>query len=68
MEGVTFGLQDGLRALQSAGSTVSCLSLVGGDIVSVCTVPNFKHVFSPEPAEQALLANRYEQFRQLYRG
>ncbi len=30
MEGVTFGLHDGLRALQAAGSTVERLSLVGG--------------------------------------
>ncbi len=30
MEGVTFGLHDGLRALQAAGSKVHRLSLVGG--------------------------------------
>jgi xylulokinase len=30
MEGVTFGLHDGLRALQAAGSQVGRLSLVGG--------------------------------------
>jgi xylulokinase len=30
MEGVTFGLTDGLNALQKAGSSVSRLSLVGG--------------------------------------
>lgn len=30
MEGVTFGLKDGLAALNAAGSTVQCLSLVGG--------------------------------------
>jgi xylulokinase len=30
MEGVSFGLRDGLQALQAAGSTVSRLSLVGG--------------------------------------
>lgn len=30
MEGVTFGLTDGLNALQKAGSTVTRLSLVGG--------------------------------------
>ncbi len=30
MEGVTFGLHDGLRALQAAGSHVGRLSLVGG--------------------------------------
>ena len=30
MEGVTFGLTDGLQALQKAGSTVHALSLVGG--------------------------------------
>jgi xylulokinase len=30
MEGVTFGLHDGLQALQAAGSCVSRLSLVGG--------------------------------------
>ncbi len=30
MEGVTFGLHDGLRALQAAGSRIGRLSLVGG--------------------------------------
>ncbi len=30
MEGVTFGLTDGLRALKSAGSSIKRLSLVGG--------------------------------------
>jgi xylulokinase len=30
MEGVTFGLRDGLMALNAAGSSVQCLSLVGG--------------------------------------
>jgi xylulokinase len=30
MEGVSFGLKDGLRALQAAGSQVQSLSLVGG--------------------------------------
>jgi xylulokinase len=30
MEGVSFGLADGLRALKAAGSTVQLLSLVGG--------------------------------------
>ena len=30
MEGVSFGLQDGLAALNAAGSSVACLSLVGG--------------------------------------
>jgi len=30
IEGVTFGLNDGLQALKAAGSDVRCLSLVGG--------------------------------------
>jgi xylulokinase len=111
MEGVTFGLGDGLRALQVAGCSAhrlslvgggarsafwaqqlsSCLNLeivthggstaggalgaarlawlaVGGDIADVCTAPKIDHVFTPDPSEQALLAPRYEQFRQLYRA
>jgi xylulokinase len=111
MEGVTFGLRDGLRALQSAGCSAGRLSLVGGgarsafwarqlsaclsveivthggssaggalgaarlawlaqggDMAIVCTAPEVDHVFTPNPSEQALLAPRYEQFRQLYRA
>ena len=111
MEGVTFGLRDGLRALQVAGCSASRLSLVGGgsrsalwaqqlssslnleivthggstaggalgaarlawlavggNMATVCTVPEVDQVFTPDPSEQSLLAPRYEQFRQLYRA
>ncbi len=111
MEGVTFGLHDGLRALQSAGCSAHRLSLVGGgarsafwaqqlssslnldivthggstaggalgaarlawlavggDMTTVCKAPEIDHVFTPNATEQALLALRYEQFRQLYRA
>ena len=111
MEGVTFGLRDGLRALQAAGCSADRLSLVGGgarsafwaqqlsssmgvdivthsgstsggalgaarlawlavggDLATVCTVPDIDRVFTPDPGEQALLAPRYAQFRQLYRA
>ena len=111
MEGVTFGLRDGLRALQSAGCSAYRLSLVGGgarsafwaqqlssslnleivthggstaggalgaarlawlavggDLATVCTAPEVDRVFTPDPSEQALLAPRYEQFRNLYRA
>ena len=111
MEGVTFGLRDGLRALQSAGCSAHRLSLVGGgarsafwaqqlssslnleivthggstaggalgaarlawlavggDMAAVCTAPEIDCVFTPDPSEQALLAPRYEQFRNLYRA
>lgn len=109
MEGVTFGLHDGLRALEIAGSSVNRLSLVGGgarsamwaqqlasnlnvEIVthsgsaaggalgaarlawmatgaplqSVCIAPEIEHMFTPDAAEQDLLAPRYERFRALY--
>ncbi len=119
MEGVTFGLCDGLRSLQAAGCSVRRLSLVGGgarsamwaqqlasalniEIVThagsasggalgaarlawlaylayaagdtnphtalqtVCIAPTIAHVFTPETAEQAVLAPRYAQFRALY--
>jgi xylulokinase len=126
MEGVTFGLCDGLHALQAAGCSVQRLSLVGGgarsvmwaqqlasalniEIVThigsasggalgaarlawlawlswqsdgatkaerptppqsamqmVCIAPEIDHVFTPEAAEQAMLAPRYAQFRALY--
>ena len=132
IEGVTFGLCDGLRALQAAGCEVHRLSLVGGgarsamwaqqlasalniEIVThtgsasggalgaarlawlayltkeaglrtpsetsiqsaqaihslqslqgVCVAPAIDHVFTPDAAEQALLAPRYAQFRALY--
>ncbi len=120
MEGVAFGLCDGLRALQVAGCSVHRLSLVGGgarsamwaqqlasalniEIVThtgsasggalgaarlawlahlahdatahtpfqaalktVCVAPEIDHVFTPDAAEQAVLAPRYAQFRALY--
>ena len=109
MEGVTFGLRDGLRALQTAGCSADRLSLVGGgarsafwaqqlsssmaldivthsgstsggalgaarlawlavggDMATVCTVPDIDRVFTPDLNEQALLAPRYEQFQQRY--
>ena len=120
IEGVTFGLCDGLRALKAAGCLVRRLSLVGGgarstlwaqllasaldieivthtgsasggalgaarlawlahwnsDAVSqanlhkaieaVCVAPEIVHVFTPDTAERAVLAPRYEQFRALY--
>ena len=111
LEGVTFGLRDGLRALQVAGCSADRLSLVGGgsrsafwaqqlssslkveivthrgsiaggalgaarlawlavggDMTKVCRAPEVERVFTPDAAEQALLAPRYEQFRQLYRA
>ena len=111
IEGVTFGLHDGLRSLRAAGSSASRLSLVGGgarsamwaqqlasslqvEIVThgasaaggalgaarlawlalggpvkdVCTAPDVDHVYTPDAAEQALLAPRYDQFRSLFRA
>jgi xylulokinase len=110
MEGVTFGLNDGLRALQAAVSGVNRLSLVGGGSKSalwaqqlasslnieiathggaqtggalgaarlawlsvggdpslVCSAPPIEHVYTPQAAEQAVLAPRYAQFQALYR-
>ncbi len=109
MEGVTFGLHDGLNALRAAGCATQRLSLVGGgarsgfwaqqlasslgieivthggsaaggalgaarlawlanggDLSTVCTPPRIERVFSPNAAEQALLAPRYAQFQRLY--
>jgi len=109
IEGVSFGLQDGLAALHAAGSSVQRLSLVGGGARSafwaqqlasalntevlthgssavggalgaarlawlatgaapdaVCLSPAVEARYHPDPAEQALLAERYARFRSLY--
>jgi xylulokinase len=111
IEGVSFGLRDGLAALNAAGSEVTRLSLVGGgarsafwaqllasalniEIVThadstvggalgaarlawlatgaplsaVCVAPAVVASYQPLPDEQALLAPRYAQFRNLYRA
>jgi xylulokinase len=111
MEGVSFGLRDGLAALNAAGSSVTRLSLVGGgarspfwaqqlasvlnaEVVThgssavggalgaarlawlatgaptsmVCLSPDVEASYLPDAAEQALLAPRYAEFRQLYRA
>jgi xylulokinase len=111
MEGVSFGLRDGLAALNAAGSSVTRLSLVGGgarspfwaqqlasvlnaEVVThgssavggalgaarlawlatgaptsaVCLSPAVEASYQPDAAEQALLAPRYAEFRQLYRA
>ena len=110
MEGVGFGLLDGLAALRAAGSQVSRLSLVGGGarsgfwaqllasaldveivthggsavggalgaarlgalsvgapMAATCLPPPVDTVYHPDPAEGALLAPRYAEFRSLYR-
>ena len=114
IEGVTFGLNDGLAALRAAGCQARSLSLVGGgaksamwaqqlasclgvemlthsgsaaggalgaarlawlasegsggiDMASICTVPDVDRVFTPNPAEQAMLQPRHARFRRLYR-
>lgn len=110
MEGVGFGLLDGLAALRAAGSAVERLSLVGGGarsgfwaqmlasaldveivthggsavggalgaarlgalsvgapMAATCLPPPVDTVYRPDPAEGALLAPRYAQFRSLYR-
>ncbi|WP_296509294.1 xylulokinase [Rhodoferax sp.] len=110
MEGVTFGLKDGLAALNAAGSSVQRISLVGGgarstfwaqqlasalnvyivthgssavggalgaarlgwlatgaDMAAVCLTPEVDATYHPDPAEQALLMDRYATFRSLYR-
>ena len=109
MEGVSFGLRDGLAALHAGGSSVQRLSLVGGGARSafwaqqlasalgvemvthgssavggalgaarlawlacggasstVCRSPDLAARFTPDPAEQAVLAARYTRFRRLY--
>ncbi len=111
IEGVTFGLTDGLNALKTAGSHVSSLSLVGGgarsafwaqqlasslnvDIVThpestaggalgaarlawlatgapeqqVCIKPQIDKTYSPDAAEQRLLAPRYARFKAQYQA
>ena len=110
IEGVTFGLKDGLAALNAAGSSVQRLSLVGGgarssfwaqqlataldveivthgssavggalgaarlgwlatgaDMAAVCLPPEVDATYSPAPADQPLLLERYATFRSLYR-
>ncbi len=111
LEGVAFGLADGLAALQSAGTDVRSLSLVGGgsrsacwaqliaDVLKitlqtheggetgaalgaarlghlacgaseqeVCSRPPVAREFAPSGPAAALLAERLERFRALYRS
>ena len=109
IEGVSFGLNDGLAALRAAGCDVQQLSLVGGgaksamwaqqlasvlgvqivthrgsaaggalgaarlgwladggDLPTVCAVPDVDQTYAPRAAESNLLAPRYRRFRDLY--
>lgn len=111
IEGVTFGLTDGLNALKKAGSTVARLSLVGGgarsafwaqqlassldvtivthpestaggalgaarlgwlatgaSVAQVCTQPQIDKTYTPDAAEQRMLAPRYARFKALYQA
>jgi xylulokinase len=111
LEGVTFGLADGLAALQAAGTEAGTLSLVGGgsrsaswaqliadvlrvrlerhaggetgaalgaarlghlacggDEAEVCTRPPVSGAWEPSAGAAAVLAERLERFRELYRA
>ena len=111
LEGVAFGLKDGLQALHNAGSQAGSLSLVGGgarsafwaqllasslgvpritthtggaaggamgaarlawlaiggDLQTVCTVPEIEAEYLPIADEKTLLEHRHAQFQALYR-
>jgi len=110
LEGVAFGMADGLAALQAAGTEVSRLSLVGGgarsvlwaqliadaldveivthaggeaggalgaarlgwmaaggDETQVCAKPDVAARYLPNPQRLALLQQRLQRFREIYR-
>jgi xylulokinase len=110
LEGVAFGMADGLAALQAAGTEVSQLSLVGGgarsglwaqliadaldveivthaggeaggalgaarlgflaaggDEAQVCAKPDVAARYLPRPQRLALLQQRLQRFREIYR-
>lgn len=111
LEGVSFGIADGVRVLQESGTQIAECTLLGGgarspywaqlladilklDIVTrkggetggalgaarlaaladgkdeaaVCTKPDTGRVYRPDAANAGYLAQRYAQFRRLYRN